>query len=98
MSSQNSYGTNWSEILDQVDKFHIPVPLVREIHFYRRGRLETCIKMCDLSPDTVIAFGKAMYEDCTDDIEIKLMFDFEMLKKVVSDVVEPMLAKFPRRL
>lgn len=85
------------QILDQVIKNHVPIELVREVHFIHEDDIEIRMSMADLDPQTVAAFGKALYENLSDTVRIKLIVDVELLEKVVTDVVEPMLKNLPRR-
>jgi hypothetical protein len=90
-------GTNWLQILEQVTKKHVPVELVREIQFIYQGQVELRLSMADLDPDTVMAFGKSLYERHSDDLAIKLMIDIDRLEKTVDQIVGPLLKNLPRR-
>jgi hypothetical protein len=97
MSLNNSTGTDWSEILQQVTKLHVPVGLVREVQFIYQGDIRLRLDMEGLDADTVTAFGKSLYESRSHDMEIKLMIDVGRLSQTVSGVVEPLLKNLPRR-
>jgi hypothetical protein len=92
------YGTDWKQILEQVTKKHVPVELVKEIQFIYQGEVELRLCMADLDSETLMAFGRSLYENKTDDFQIKLMVDACLLEKEVTQIVNPILKDLPRRI
>lgn len=86
------------QILDQVTKNHVPIELVKEIQFIHQGEINMRLNLEDLDSETIMNFGRWLYEKQSDDVQIKLMVDIDLLKETVSKVVEPILKNLPRKI
>ena len=89
-------GTDWQQLIGQVDKKIIPTFLIREIHFIHPGCPDVVMGLDQLDSDTLALLGDTVqYTDADSDTGIRVVIDYDKLQAHVESEVCQILQFLP---
>jgi len=96
LQSKVLVGTDWQQLIDQLDKKIIPTFLIREIHFIHPGCPDVIMGLGQLDSDTLALLGDTVqYTGAHSDTGIRVVIDCDKLQAHVEPVVCQILQFLP---
>lgn len=90
-------GTDWEEILEQIDKTTVPTAFVKKVEFYYHGYSAPMVLYIDHDDvDVITALGPLISTVQTDRLSIQLDIDTARMSRMISQAVKPMLDLIPK--
>lgn len=87
-------GTDWNQILKEIDCSTVPTMLVKEVVFhYPEQPLH--IKMTDIEADNL---GPLIRVRSQFKADVSFVFDIEKMSRLINRIVQPMLADIPSKI
>lgn len=96
LQSKDPVGTDWEQIIDQVDKKSIPTFLIREVHFIYPGVPDIVMGLSQLDAETLELLGDTIQNSSAEsDNRIRLVIDARKLQQHIEPWVDQMLHLLP---
>ena len=97
-SNYTVVGTDWEQILKEIDRSFVPVDLIREIHFLQDGESFLSIDMKDLDDDAVDLLSTLISQmEHLSDNQVRLIVDLGRYERLITSIVSPMLRSLPSK-
>lgn len=90
-------GTDWNEILEQIDKTTVPTLLVKKIVFHYDDEQEPiAIRLTEMDAETLASMGPLLSPRKDSRYRIELVVDVKRMKKLISSLTAPILSVIPK--
>lgn len=89
-------GTDWNEILEQIDKSTVPTQLVRQIIFhYDDEQNPVSIWLDEFDAETLATMGPLLSPKKDSRYRIELVVDTDRMQRMITNLISPILSLVP---